>query len=301
MTEWIRFQAPRRRGIALHSAVLLVLTTSIGAMLTIASQSQPGLLIVVLLVASVLFSLLLPLFFYRLYALLRSEYSLGRSGLRLRWGLRQVDLPHELILDIALASELQTQPPAPRWKWPGSVIGLVEDEELGNIEYLASEEEGQVLLGTKHRVYVLSPENPAEFLAVYHREAERGSISDLKAASFEPSFVLSQAWADIPVRRLLLAGAGMVVVLLLLVGILSPGLTGISLGFAPTGGPLEEVPGVQLFLLPALNLAFFFASLLLGLLLYRESESSITAKLVWGSSFFTGLLFLGAILIISLT
>ena len=300
MTDWIRFQAPRRRGIILHSAVLLVLTTAIGAMLTIASQSQPGILIVVLLVTSVLFGLMLPLFFYRLYALLRSEYTLGRAGVRLRWGLRQVDLPHDHILDVALASELRDLPPAPRWKWPGSVIGLVEDEQLGKIEYLASEEEGHVLLGTKQRVYVLSPENPAEFLAVYHREAERGSISELRAASFEPSFVLSQAWADIPVRRLLLAGAGMSVLLLLLVGILSPGLSGISLGFSPTGIPLEEVPGVQLFLLPAINLAFFFASLLLGLLLYRESEESVTAKMVWGSSFLSGLLFLGAILIISL-
>lgn len=299
MTEWIRFQAPRRRGVALHSAVLLVLLVSIGTMLTVASQSPPGLLIVVLLLASVLFALLLPVFFYRLYALLRSEYALGRAGVRLRWGLRQVDLPHDLIVDVALAEELQTLPPAPRWTWPGSVTGLVQDKEMGPIEYLASEKEGHVLIGTQRRVYVISPENPGEFLAVYHREAERGIIVELKAASLVPSFVLTQAWAERPVRRLFLAGAGLTVALLLLVGFLAPGLEGISLGFSPTGGPLDEVPGVQLFLLPALNLAFFFASLLLGLILYRELESSVAAKLVWSSSVFSGFLFLGAILIIS--
>lgn len=300
MTDWIRFQAPRRRGIALHAAVLLALIVSIAVMLTVASQSPPGLLIVVLLVASVLFGTLLPVFFYRLYALLRSGYSLGRAGLRLRWGLRQVDLPHDLIVDVALAEELQTLPAVPRWTWPGSVIGLVQDKELGTVEYMASRKEGQVLIGTERRVYVLSPEKPAEFLAVFHREAERGIIDELKAASLIPSFVLTQAWAEIPARRLLLAGAGLTVALLLLVGFLTPGLEGISLGFSPTGTPLEEVPGVQLFLLPALNLAFFFASLLLGLILYRELESSVAARLVWSSSIFTGLLFLGAILIIAL-
>lgn len=299
MSEWIRFQAPKRRGIMLHLSILFVLSLLIGLMLIVASESPPGLLAVFLLIASVLLSLLLPVFSYRLYALLRSEYSLSRAGLRIRWGLRQIDLPHELILDVALAEELHSLPAAPRWSWPGSILGITEDEELGPVEYIASRSEGMLLVGTVQRVYVISPEKPGDFLAVYHREAERGSLVELKASSVMPSFVLSQAWQELPVRRLLLAGAGLAVALLLLVGFIAPGLEGISLGFDSSGAPLEAVTGTQLFLLPALNLAFFFANLLLGLILYRESKNTLLARLVWGSSLLSGVLFLGAIAIIS--
>jgi hypothetical protein len=297
MTDWIRFQAPKRRGIALHTAVLLFLTASIAGMLTLASQSPPGLLVVVLLLLSVIAGFLLPVFSYRLYALLLSDYSLGREGLRLRWGLRQIDLPHDQIVDVALAEELHTAPASPRWQWPGSIMGITKDDEMGTVEYMASEKEGHVLLGTRKGVFVISPENPADFLAVYHREAERGSIVEMQARSVVPSFIFNEAWADITVRRLLIAGASLAAALLLLVGILAPSLDNVSLGFAPTGGPLEEVPGAQLFLLPAINLVFALASFLLGLILYRESENALIAKLVWGSTLFVGLLFLVAILI----
>lgn len=299
MSEWIRFQAPKRRGIMLHISILFVLSLLISLMLIVASESPPGLLAVFLLIASVLLSLLLPVFSYRLYALLRSEYSLSRAGLRIRWGLRQIDLPHELILDVALAEELHSLPAAPRWSWPGSILGITEDEVLGPVEYIASRSEGMLLVGTVQRVYVISPEKPGDFLAVYHREAERGSLVELKASSVMPSFLLSQAWQELPVRRLLLAGAGLAVALLLLVGFIAPGLEGISLGFDSSGAPLEAVTGTQLFLLPALNLAFFFANLLLGLILYRESKNTLLARLVWGSSLLSGVLFLGAIAIIS--
>jgi hypothetical protein len=266
-------------------------------MLSLASQSPPGLLVVVLLILSVIAGFLFPIFFYRLYALLRSEYSLDREGLRLRWGLRQIDLPHDQIVDVALAEELHAPPDSPRWQWPGSVMGIIQDGELGAVEYMASEKEGHVLLGTSKGIFVISPENPAEFLAVYHREAERGSIVEMKARSVVPSFIFNEAWADPSVRRLLIAGASLAAALLLLVGILAPGLESVPLGFAPTGGPLEEVSASQLFLLPAINLVFALASFLLGLILYRESENALIAKLVWGSTLFVGFLFLVAILI----
>jgi hypothetical protein len=53
---------------------------------------------------------------------------------------------------------------------------------------------------------------------------------------------------------------------------------------------------VQLFLLPALNLALFIGGLLLGLILYREQSLGWLARLVWGGSLLSAALFLGAIL-----
>jgi hypothetical protein len=298
MDEWIEFRPPRSRGVALQLAALLLLSAAIGLMLTVASQNPPGLLSVGLLVFSLLLSLALPLLFYRLYALLGSGYSIGRGGLRLRWGLRQVQLPHAAILDTALATELETSPILPRWRWPGSLVGSVEDPELGSVEYLAAESRDLVLIGTKERVYALSPDNPIDFLAAYRREAERGSLQALKATSVLPSFVLAEAWAERDVRRMLIAAAGLALGLLILVALVAPGRAAISLGFDAIGNPLEAVPGVQLFLLPGLNLALFVAGLLVGLILYRESGLGWLARMVWGGSLLAGLLFLGAVLFI---
>lgn len=263
-------------------------------MLTIASQSPPGLLAVGLLVVSLLLSLALPLLFYRLYALLQAGYSIGRGGLKLRWGLRQVTLPHGRIVDVALDSELEAKPRLPRWRWPGSVVGVVEDPELGKVEYLAARSDGLVLVGTQEQVFVLSPEAPAEFLAAYRREAERGSLRDLKSSSVQPSFVLAEA----DVRRLLLGGLGLAVGLLILVAVLAPGRESVALGFDALGDPLGSVPGAQLFLLPGLNLALFVGGFLVGLILYREAGLGWLARVVWGGSIAAGVLFLGAILFI---
>lgn len=296
MEEWTRFDPPRSRGIVLHTGVLLFCGAAIALMVSIASQTTPGLGLVLLLVGALLLSLLVPILLYRLYALLQSGYWVGRGGLRLRWGLRQVQLTHEDVLDSALADELETLPPPPRWRWPGSFMGLVEDAELGTVEYMAVQGEGLVLLGTAQRVFVLSPQNPADFLTQYRRQAERGSIGRIQRYSVEPRFVLAEAWGDAPVRRLLLAGGGLAVGLLALTGVLAPRVDAISLGFDASGLPLGAVPAVQLFLLPALNLALFIGSFLLGLILYRESGLSLIARLVWGSSLLSAALFLGAIL-----
>jgi hypothetical protein len=300
MSEWIEFRPRRRRGMALQGGALLLFGAAIGVMLTIASQNPPGLLAVGLLVVSVVLSLTLPLLFYRLYALTVGSYWIGRAGLRLRWGLRQVQIPHGEIIDVALANELEAPPKLPRGRWPGSVVGLVQDEELGAVEYLAAESSGLVLVGTNDRVYVLSPEQPREFLTVYQRESERGSVQVLKARSVLPSFVLAEAWAEQTVRRLLLGGAGLALGLLVLVAVLAPGREAITLGFDAVGNPLGNVPGVQLFLLPGLNLALFVAGLLVGLIVYREQGLAWLARLVWGGSVLAGMLFLGAVAFILL-
>lgn len=295
MDDWIRFDPPKRTGLLLHLALVLGLSAAIGALLTIASQNPAGLVAILLLLLSVLATLALPLLLYRLYALLQSGYWIGRGGLRLRWGLRQAQLNYDMILDSALAEELEVLPPLPRWRWAGSVVGLVEDKELGPVEYLASRSKGLVLLGTADRVFVLSPQAPAEFLARFRREAERGKLVEVKTYSLWPRFVLAEAWAQKSARRLFLTGAIMALGLLILVSAVAPALEGVALGFDPSGIAFERVPSVQLFLLPLLNLAFFLGSFLLGLIAFRESEQRLLSHLLWGSSLLTGFLFLGAI------
>jgi hypothetical protein len=291
-----RFDPPRRKGIALHASALLLCIAVLAGLLFFATTQTPGPLVVVLLIVSLLVSAFLPIFFYRLYALLQSGYWVGRDGVRLRWGLRLLDLPYGDVLDVARASEVDNAVELPRWNWAGAVTGTVQNEELGSVEYMASNLEELVLLGTKERVYVISPPNAAEFVAIYKRESERGSLRPIRARSISPSFVLVEAWAEKPIRRLLVAGALLAMGLLLFAGLLSPSLPSVSLGFGPDGEALPAVAGVQLFLLPALNLFFYMGSFVMGLLFYREAKGLTFSYLLWGSSLVSSLFFLGAVL-----
>ena len=214
----------------------------------------------------------------------------------MRWGLRQVDFPHDAIVDVARREELENPVALPRWNWPGAVVGFVRDEEMGEVEYLSSEKSDLVLLGTKQRVYAISPQNTKDFMATLKRESLRGALRSLRPRSVSASFVLVEAWSQKTVRRLLAAGAILAFGLLLFVGILAPRFPSVSLGFGADGLPLEPVAGVQLFLLPIVNLFFYMGSFMLGLLFYREPKGTTFSYLLWGSSLLTSLLFLGAIL-----
>jgi hypothetical protein len=111
-----------------------------------------------------------------------------------------------------------------------------------------------------------------------------------------PSFVLAEAWAEPRVPALLVAGAVLALALLVLVAVLTPQLEAVSLGFGPDGLPLAPVAGVQLFLLPALNLFFYMGNFVLGLLIYREPQGIRLSTIIWAGSLLTSLLFLAAIL-----
>lgn len=291
-----RFEPSRRTGELLHIGALLIISVSVAVLLGLAISQPPGLFFVLLLVFAFLLSLLSPLLFYRLYSLVKSGYWVSRDGVRLQWGLRQVDLPHEAILDVARGDELETSVMPPRWSWPGAVVGIVRDKELGEVEYLATDKEHLVLLGTKERIYAISPQATKDFVATIKREALRGSLKSINPRSVSPSFVLIEVWSDKWARRLLVAGAVWSLGLLVLVGVLAPGLPTVSLGFGGDGQPLAPVSGVQLFLLPALHVLLYMGSFMLGLLFYREPHGKYFSFLLWASDLFVGFLFLIAIL-----
>jgi hypothetical protein len=199
-------------------------------------------------------------------------------------------------VDVAQADELEHAVTLPRWIWPGSVVGQLVDTEFGLVEFIASDAQQLVVVGSKERVFAISPRDKAEFVQVYKRESERGSLKPLAAHSAQPIFVLVEAWAHLQTRRLLVAGGAFALGLLLLAGILAPNLETVSLGFAASGERLPDVAGVQIFLLPALNLFFYMGNFILGLLFFREPKGILISYLLWGSSIVTSLFFLGALL-----
>ncbi len=294
--NWNYFAPPRRSGLLIDMGGLLLTFALAAFLLSSALSRQPGLPVILMLLGALLLSLPIPILLYRLYGLVQSAYWVGRDGVRLRWGLRLVDLPYNDIVDVARVDELAEPVKLPEWTWPGSVVGTTIDAELGNMEFLAADAGKLVLLGTRNGVIAISPEAPQAFVAAYKRQSERGSLRPIQARSVAPSFVLAEAWAQPGVSRLLVTGAGLALGLLVLVGILAPGLQSISLGFGGNGLPLEPVAGVQLFLLPVLNLFFYMGCFVLGLLFYREVNGMRFSTLVWGSSLVASTLFLVAIL-----
>jgi hypothetical protein len=294
--NWIYFPPPRRKGLLINLGAVVIAFSLVIVLLVAAVSQEPGLPVILILLGAFLFALPLPFVLYRLYSLLQSGYWLGRNGLRLRWGLRFIDLPYEHIVAVARAVELEMPLELPRGSWLGILMGPRQDAELGHLEFMASEPANLVLLGTKAGVFAISPADQQGFVAAYKRESERGSLRPITARSVLPSFVLAEAWAEPRVPLLLIAGAALALGLLILVGVLSPQLASVSLGFGADGQPLEPVAGVQLFLLPALNLFFYMGNFVLGLLFYREPQGIRFSTIIWASSLLTGLLFLAAIL-----
>lgn len=292
----VRFDPPRRKGVFLHSLILVLLASASLALIFYAISQPPGVGGILLYVAALGFSLPAAFFFYRLVGLLKSGYWIAKEGVRLRWGLRQVDIPHNEIVDVARVEELENPLSFPDWVWPGAIVGEVQDAELGAVEFLASNRDNLVLLGTKDRVYAISPEDPMQYISIRKKVSEMGGLTSIAFRSVSPSFVLFEAWTEPRARRLLIIGAVVSLGLLLLVGMIVPTLESVSLGYGADGLPLPPVAGVQLFLLPALSLLFFVGNLFLGLLFFQEKRSAETSTLLWGASLVTSSLFLIAIL-----
>jgi hypothetical protein len=294
--NWISFPPPRRRGLLLSLVGLLLALSAVVYLLATAISQQPGLSVILMLLGAFLVALPIPFVLYRSYSLLQSGYWLGRNGLRLRWGLRFIDLPYDQIVDVARADELEAPLDLPRGALFGSLMGKRLDAELGKLEYMASDRARLVLLGSRDGVYVISPADAQGFVDTYKRQSERGSLRPIKPRSVLPSFVLAEAWAEPRVPALLVAGAVLALALLVLVAVLTPQLEAVSLGFGADGLPLAPVAGVQLFLLPALNLFFYMGNFVLGLLIYREPQGIRLSTIIWAGSLLTSLLFLAAIL-----
>jgi hypothetical protein len=294
--NWISFPPPRRRGLLLSLVGLLLALSAVVYLLATAISQQPGLSVILMLLGAFLVALPIPFVLYRSYSLLQSGYWLGRNGLRLRWGLRFIDLPYDQIVDVARADELEAPLDLPRGALFGSLMGKRLDAELGKLEYMASDRARLVLLGSRDGVYVISPADAQGFVDTYKRQSERGSLRPIMPRSVLPSFVLAEAWAEPRVPALLVAGAVLALALLVLVAVLTPQLEAVSLGFGADGLPLAPVAGVQLFLLPALNLFFYMGNFVLGLLIYREPQGIRLSTIIWAGSLLTSLLFLAAIL-----
>ena len=293
------FNPPRRLGTIMHLILLGVFigTGALGLMQMAAVQAGAAFLASIVPVA--LAVILVPFLFYRLLALQRSSYTLERDGVHLMWGLRGEDIPMEAVMWVGDAQDLGYPLPRPFTSLPGSVLGVRSLPDGKPVEFLASSQRGVVVIITPQRAFAISPSDPAGFLSAFRRMAEYGSLKPVEARSVYPQVLISRSWSDRWVRILLVGGLALALGLLGWVSLEVPRHAQIALRISESGALAENlVPGIQLMLLPMMNIVFFAADLVLGLYFYRHEETRPLAYLVWGCSVLASLLLLGAVFFI---
>jgi hypothetical protein len=294
MSEQLEFYPPRRLGAILHLVLIAVFMGAAMLGLLVMGEVQAGATFLVASVPVLLAIPLAPFLVYRLLALQNSAYLIERDGLRLTWGLRSEDLPMDAVMWVGEAQDLDYPLPRPYTSLPGAVLGTRLLPDGKPLEFLASTQQSLVVIVTPHRAFAISPADRAGFLDTFRRLSEYGSLTPIAPRSVFPQVLISSSWADRWVRILLIAGLALALLLLGWVSLAVPSHPQVALHFLRQ----DLVPGIQLMLLPVLNLAFYAADLVLGLYLYRHPVTRPLAYLVWGCSVLASLVFLGAVYLI---
>ena len=244
---------------------------------------------------ALIFVIPLPFLVYRLYSLNRGTYLFDRETLTIQWGLRLERIPVSDIEWIRSVQDLSHPLRLPSFSTVGAILGYQTHPDLGNVEFLASDQKTLLLVATAHRIFAISPRDPINFVQDFQRNIERGSLTPLPSQSVYPSFVISQAWNSKITRFLWMGGIIMNAGLLVWVSFLVPRLASVPLGFISTNIPRDIVSSIQLFLLPIISSLFSLISLLAGIYFYRRPSSRTLAFLTWGFADFSTLLFLLAV------
>ena len=282
------FSPPRRTGFIIQGAVILVLTAGGSYFFYTATLDTSGLDFLFHMLIALVFLAPLPLFVYRLYALVNAAYGLGRDGLLIRWGLRREDIPLNAIEWIRPASDLGFRLPLPWLRFPGAILGIRNVSELGRVEFIASDIKHMLLVATPEKVYAISPQEVNQFMTLFRRVNEMGSLSSIEAQSVYPKVLIGNVWEDRIARVLILAGFGIGLILLVVNAIAVPGLETITW----IGGE-GAAPAERLLLLSILDGMIWIFNLFAGIFLFRRGGDLVYGSyLLWGTAGLVGILLL---------
>ncbi|MBT6060690.1 MAG: hypothetical protein HOG55_05805 [Anaerolineae bacterium] len=292
MTEETTFLPPRQRGVFIHSFLLALLAglTAWGIWLATRAELGPAFMLAALL--TLIAALPIPFIGYRLYALLRANYHLGREKLKLSWGLRIEEIPLSDVEWVRPITDLTTPLKLPRLRLPGSILGLRRHPDLAMVEFLASDAKPLILVATAKHVFAISPDDPRRFAREFQLATELGALSRTESFSTYPTFIVAEAWKNLLARYFWLSGLLLNIGILIWASILIPNLESITLGFKASGEAHGPFPPVQLMLLPFISFTLFIIGWVAGLYFYRWEEQKILALILWASSTLTGILFL---------
>jgi hypothetical protein len=296
-----QFPPPKQRGLIIHGILLLALSVVVVVGFIQLSAADVGPAFLIWLLASLAAFIPIPFFIYRFVALYRAGYEIDRDSLAIHWGLRVEDIPLSDIEWMRPAEDLTNPLKLPAFRLPGALLGIHRHPDLGSVEFIASDAKKLLIVATAKRVFVISPDNPAELTQTFARATEMGSLSPAEAKSVYPSFIVSQAWESGMARYLWLSALFLNIGLFIWASLIIPSTPQVALGVQASGSILETVPSSQLMIFPVASLLLAVAGWIAGLYFYRRDRERLLAFIVWGSSTFTSLLFLLAVLFIVTT
>ena len=295
------FPPPKRRGLIVHGAIILVLTiVAVIAFINLSRADVGPAFLISLLVGLFTFAPI-PLFVYRAYSLLRADYYMDRESLAINWGLRVENIPLTDIEWIRSINDLTRPLVLPALSLPGGLLGVRRHPDLGVVEFLASDPNKLLLIATAKRIFVISPEDPGSLSQTFARATELGSITPVEARSVYPSFIVTQAWTSGLARYLWLTALFLNLGLFIWASLIIPSTPRVALGPQFVGSALETVPSSQLIVFPLASLLLSVGGWIAGLYFFRWDRERVLAFIVWGSSTLTSLLFLLAVLFIVTT
>jgi len=296
MNESLVFYPAKRAGLTLHFALAVLFAAGSGGLIFLAFAQAGGGFLILYLFGALILMLLFGLMVYRIYALRSASYTLERNGLRLRWGLRREDIPLTELEWIHPAEDLITPVAKPAFGMPGAYLGVVQHGDLGSVEYLASDLHSLVVIESFNNVFVLSPEDPQEFIDAFTRTLEMGSLSPIEAFSSEPAQFVQDVLQDQYARICLIVSLVLTLVMVVSATLLIPLRSTLSLGINVSGAVLDPVPAVQLLILPLLGSLAFILNVAVGLYFYRHEPQRPVAYVVWTAAMLTPFLLTLAIL-----
>ena len=230
----------------------------------------------------------------RLHTLLTTRYTLSRSGLELRWGLRREVIPMPEIEWIRPVSDFKSKLPLPSFSLPGVYFGKKQVAGLGAVDFAATERRQFLLIASHGRYFVISPQEEHVFLDLFERLIELGSLESALSISEGFGTLWHRVWSDSAARRLILGGLAANAALLVLTFALA------SLQPNVTWTTLETVPSQRLLLLPLLGLLAWLMDACAGAVFYlREAIEKPIVYLLWGMPTILALLLAAAMLIMA--
>ena len=288
------FLPPKRTGFWVLLVLLLGVLAAIIVLVIDASRTAQQLRFTLELVLAFMMLIVWIWLLLRLHTLLTTRYTLSRRGLELRWGLRREVIPMPEIEWIRPVSDFKSKLPLPAFSLPGVYFGKKQVAGLGEVDFAATERHQFLLVACNGRYFVISPQEEREFLDIFERLTELGSLEHSISLSEGFSTLWHRVWRDSTTRWLILGGlaanAALLVLALALVR-LQPNITWTT---------LETVPSQRLLLLPLLGLLTWLMDACAGAAFtLRGTLEKPMVYLLWGMPTILALLLAAAMLIMA--
>ena len=297
MNDSFVFRPKWKPGLILHLLLAVILAAGSGFLLWLAFQQHLGGFLILFLFGALVLLAPFLLIVYRAYALYHASYTIEREGFKVHWGLRREDIPLSEIEWVRPVNELLIPLTTPRFSLPGAYLGASQHPDLGEVEFIASDYNSLVIIETANEVLAVSPEDPEDFMKMFNRSLEMGSITPIESYSSQPAEFIRSVFSQPLARGFLIAGLLLTLALTVFTSLIIPYRQVISMGVNSIGQPLDPVSSNSLLILPILGGLSLVLDVILGFNFFHKEDQRKVSYLLWAAGAVTPLLLIVALII----